>query len=647
MIDTHCGESIVLPGQAKACSYSGFWQGDEVCTNVIAVNGRPVFKENGEGVFIWNVPETGGDYILTLTTLKDGVAVGPTQMKTFVVPTLTAMESALGSNKMVIDTRAGKGSIETDHAEDITYSNLWSGDANATATVAVNGEVVKTATGEGVYRWSLPSKGGNYVLTHTTTKSGAQVGETLTATFVVASHEIEIDDGTGGLGGKDSRFSYSGVYDGQWHGISVAVSKPSSGYTIRYASTSAGPYVDEPPRFKDVCSQVSVYYEISADGYNTYTNWAMVTIRPKALTEAMVVADEDAAWFFDGTEKRPAVTVVDGDPNIATASDYTLAYSGRTGAGLFPVTVTGRNNYTGAVTKEFAILKRPVAPPVIPSRAYSGRLQRPTITADARWTVVANPGGTDAGLYTNVVLRLTNTADYKWKGFGEDVSDWTGVFEIRRGANGWSTYPGVRSWTNGVEAASEPTGRARFGTLKVAYRRRGAPVETETATRPSAPGTYTARFWVEETRNYAGVGLAVPYEVDFEIFRRPGDPAASETTTTPVPVPHAWLDAYVGRFGGGDYEAAAHATGANGVALWASYVAGLDPADAASRFTAKIALGADGIPVVTWSPDLRTAEPPRAYTVYGKPDLGAAAWTPVTDANRAAMRFFRVEVEIR
>ena len=41
------------------------------------------------------------------------------------------------------------------------------------------------------------------------------------------------------------------------------------------------------------------------------------------------------------------------------------------------------------------------------------------------------------------------------------------------------------------------------------------------------------------------------------------------------------------------------------------------------------------------------AEPPRAYTVYGKPDLGAAAWEPVTDANRAAMRFFRVEVEIR
>ena len=393
---------------------------------------------------------------------------------------------------------------------------------------------------------------------------------------------------------------------------------------------------------------LTVYFKFLSPNYAPYYGKGTLRIVPKTLTEEMCVADEDAAWFFDGTEKRPAVTVVDGDPNIATADDYTLAYSGRTGAGLFPVTVTGTNDYCGVVTKEFAILKRPVAPPVIPSRAYSGRLQRPTIAADARWTVVANSGGTDAGSYTNVVLRLANTADYKWKGLGGDEADWTGVFEIRRGANGWSTYPGIRSWTNGVEAAGAPTGRARFGTLSVAYRRRGAPVASETAERPSAPGRYTARFWVAESKNYAGVGLAAPYDVDFEIFRGPDDPPAGDaTTTTPVPVPYAWLDAYVGRFGGGDYEAAAHAPGANGVALWESYVAGLDPADAASRFTASIALGADGVPRVTWSPDLRAADPPRAYTVYGKPTLGAAAWTPVTDANRAAMRFFKVAVEVR
>ena len=391
-----------------------------------------------------------------------------------------------------------------------------------------------------------------------------------------------------------------------------------------------------------------VFFKFTSPNYAPYYGTGVLRIAPKALTDAMVVADEDSAWFFDGTEKRPAVTVVDGSPNAATADDWTVAYSGRTGAGLFPVTVTGRNDYCGTVTKEFAILKRPVAPPVIPSKAYSGRLQKPGVPSDARWTVVANPGGTDAGDYTNVVLRLTAPADYRWKGLGEDEPDWTGVFTIRRGANGWSVRPGISGWTNGVDAASAPVGRPRFGTLSVAYRRRGAPVETESPVRPSVPGRYTARFWAEETANYAGVALATPYEVDFEIFPGPGDPpAGAATATTPVPVPYAWLDAYIAHFGAGDYEAAANAVGANGVALWESYVAGLDPADASSRFTALISLDADGAARVTWTPDLSGSESPRTYTVYGKAGLGDADWTPVTDANRARMRFFRVRVELK
>ena len=391
-----------------------------------------------------------------------------------------------------------------------------------------------------------------------------------------------------------------------------------------------------------------VFFKFTSPNYAPYYGTGVLRIAPKALTDAMVVANEDSAWFFDGTEKRPAVTVVDGSPNAATADDWTVAYSGRTGAGLFPVTVTGRNDYCGTVTKEFAILKRPVAPPVIPSKAYSGRLQKPGVPSDERWTVVANPGGTDAGDYTNVVLRLTAPADYRWKGLGEDEPDWTGVFTIRRGANGWSVRPGILGWTNGVDAASAPVGRPRFGTLSVAYRRRGAPVETESPVRPSAPGRYTARFWAEETANYAGVALATPYEVDFEIFPGPDDPPAGDaTTTTPVPVPYAWLDAYIAHFGAGDYEAAANAVGANGVALWESYVAGLDPADASSRFTALISLDADGAARVTWTPDLSGSESPRTYTVYGKAGLGDADWTPVTDANRARMRFFRVRVELK
>ena len=55
----------------------------------------------------------------------------------------------------------------------------------------------------------------------------------------------------------------------------------------------------------------------------------------------------------------------------------------------------------------------------------------------------------------------------------------------------------------------------------------------------------------------------------------------------------------------------------------------------------------DNTSKVTWSPDLSNADVPRTYTILGKAKLTDADWTPVTDANKPQMRFFRVKVEIK
>ena len=179
----------------------------------------------------------------------------------------------------------------------------------------------------------------------------------------------------------------------------------------------------------------------------------------------------------------------------------------------------------------------------------------------------------------------------------------------------------------------------------MAYRRQGSAVSSETATKPSAPGKYIARFWVEPTENYIGVAVTTHYEVAFEIFSGSGD-AKDHTETTPVPVPYVWLDPYVQKYGAGDYEAAGNARGVNGYFLWESYIAGLDSDDASSKLLACITMeGADN-PVITWSPDLRNADPPRKYTVMGKKTLLERDWTPVTDANKSQMHFFKVKVEM-
>ena len=131
------------------------------------------------------------------------------------------------------------------------------------------------------------------------------------------------------------------------------------------------------------------------------------------------------------------------------------------------------------------------------------------------------------------------------------------------------------------------------------------------------------------------------------------DPTAPDayTRTTVVPVPYAWLlqnwpgtvDEYY------SYEAAAKATSGktdcsgNALQVWQDYVAGTDPINLMSRFTAKIEM-IGGAPVVTWEPDLNTNGVIRTYKVYGKETLdGGGEWQYPTNSLH---RFFKVTVEM-
>ena len=224
---------------------------------------------------------------LLAVAVVDGYPMSQTAYPIISVIEDVSVVSIATSGKMVIDTRAGKGSIATDHAEDITYSNLWDGETNAMATVTLDGAtLVDSAATEGVYHWE-PVKGGTYVFTHTTLKTGRSVGKTLTATFVVPSHDIPI--------GSITVNGYSGVYDGLGHGIDVQVTSIANS-EIKYAYAKTGPYV-ESLRVTNVCEATPVWYTVAADGYNTCTNWATVTIAPRPAT----VTSRNRTKVYDGT----------------------------------------------------------------------------------------------------------------------------------------------------------------------------------------------------------------------------------------------------------------------------------------------------------------------------------------------------------
>ena len=111
------------------------------------------------------------------------------------------------------------------------------------------------------------------------------------------------------------------------------------------------------------------------------------------------------------------------------------------------------------------------------------------------------------------------------------------------------------------------------------------------------------------------------------------------TQTTPRPVPFAWLDEmYPGN--NGDYEALAFLPGANGLFTWESYVAGLVPTNASSRFQiTNLVLNATGITALDWTPH----RPDRTYKVWGMTNLTDGTWLYPTNSG---VKFFKVSVDL-
>ena len=130
-----------------------------------------------------------------------------------------------------------------------------------------------------------------------------------------------------------------------------------------------------------------------------------------------------------------------------------------------------------------------------------------------------------------------------------------------------------------------------------------------------------------------------------------GQPPVTETQTTPVPVPYAWLDENVPGVAqeAAAYEAAAHGEAANGRPVWECYLTGVGPAFSNLFFRASLGHDGNGKRTVGWSPDLNEGETKseRVYRVEGKKKMMDEKWEDVTeeeDLEEGGWRFFRVEV---
>jgi hypothetical protein len=157
------------------------------------------------------------------------------------------------------------------------------------------------------------------------------------------------------------------AYDGQGHGVEVAVTDPAEGAAVLFAlGDSSGPtntFSATAPMFTNACG-VTVYVEISAEGYTTITNHADVVISPATL----VVSAKDQTYPYDGRPHGEPDPVYADPADIAAKVDVAGLVAGDT---LASIVLTGQRtepgtewivpygatvtNATGVVTFNYAV----------------------------------------------------------------------------------------------------------------------------------------------------------------------------------------------------------------------------------------------------------------------------------------------------
>lgn len=108
--------------------------------------------------------------------------------------------------------------------------------------------------------------------------------------------------------------------------------------------------------------EVTDYARARITGQGNYkgTLTQYFTIRKQDISNCSIILSADS-FPYDGSDKRPEVTVKSGNNTLTASSDYTVSYSNNRAVGTATVTISGRNNYTGSASKSFRIVPADIA----------------------------------------------------------------------------------------------------------------------------------------------------------------------------------------------------------------------------------------------------------------------------------------------
>ncbi len=318
---------------------------------------------------------------------------------------------------------------------------------------------------------------------------------------------------------------YSGIYDGQAHGITVNAPQDA---VIKYGTTEGTYNLETSPEYTDA-GNYTVYYQVTRTNYQTVTGSKTVVI---AKADVSITYNEDGYTTTYGEEFNPPTPTTNPTgltltPTSSSNTQVATVTDGRiniTGVGETNITVSfaGNNNYndttvTYKLTVEAASMSVTAEgfSGVYDSEAHGITITAPEVatikygTTEGTYNLDASPEYTDAGNYT-VYYQVTQ----------ENYQTVTGSKTVIISKADINPTIALEGWTYGATANTpEVNGNTGNGTETITYKAEGA--EEFSSEVPSEVGTYIVKVTIAETTNYNG-GEATS---TFTITNRTIDPA--------------------------------------------------------------------------------------------------------------------------
>ena len=151
-------------------------------------------------------------------------------------------------------------------------------------------------------------------------------------------------------------------------------------------------------------------YTLTVAGTGNFTGTAgkRFTIAPMDISNAVVTA---ADVVYNGTAQTTVITSVEADGLVLGSGDYTAAIRSAVSVGVYPLTVTGQDNFTGTAKGTFAIVK--AAAPAVNVRLDVTNGYAAVYTVDLRATLdQALPAGSSFGTLRYGAVSFADSMGY-------------------------------------------------------------------------------------------------------------------------------------------------------------------------------------------------------------------------------------------